>query len=219
MTALAATSIRTKRRSQSTSAPLQRWGAAAAFLLAVSFLAANWIYLTGNLDQPLGPLTYSLADLLYGPVWAASLVTMFLALREHIGARAERRMNLALVVAVLAAAAMLAVALIRSANRTYFLAHPELQLQSMSSVMTVWTTLVAGVMSTGFHLLGWAFILGGWAGYTSQRLPRVLSWLYVAIGTASLFVYLLPENEGLAILGAVVIGIWQGILFLRPSKP
>jgi len=39
--------------------------------------------------------------------------------------------------------------------------------------------------------------------------------LYLLGGTVSLFVYLLPEYEGLAGLLAVVVSIWQGILLWR----
>src|SRR5512137_607245 len=102
---------------------IQKWGGLASFLMAVTFIVPSWIYLTGNLRDALGPLAYSLADFLYGPVWAASLVTAVLALRERIGERAPRRMTLALLAAFIAAAAFVGVACIRSANRHYHLIH------------------------------------------------------------------------------------------------
>jgi hypothetical protein len=193
---------------------LQTWGGLAAFLLAAAMLAANWVYLTGNLNDPIGPLTYDLADLLYGPVWAASLVTVVLAARERIGNRAPRRMNLALGLALLVGAAMLAVATIRSANRHYVLMHPELHLED-TSVMVVWTTLVAGVFGAGMHLLGWAFALTGWAGLSSHRQPAILSSLYVVAGLAAMFVYLRPELEGFALLFTLVVAVWQGVVLLK----
>lgn len=211
MTALLKTSARTKPRSKRTVMSLQTWGGLAAFLLAAAMLAANWVYLTGNLSDP---LTYDIADLLYGPVWAASLVTIILAVRERIGDRAPGRMNLALGLALLAGAAMLTVATIRSANRHYVLMHPELHLGD-TSVMVVWTTLVAGISGAGFHLLGWAFALTGSAGLTSQRQPAVLSSLYVVAGLAAMFVYLRPELEGFVLLLALVASIWQGVVLLR----
>jgi len=194
---------------------VQKCGGVASFLLAVAFVVAPLIYLTGNLRDAFGPLAYDLADFLYGPVWSASLVTLIFALRERIGERAPRRMTLALLAALLAAGAMVAVACIRSANRHYHLAHPELHLENYSMVLLVWTTLVAGVLATGFHFLGWTLVLVGSAGWTSHRLPRPLSGLYIVAGTASLFVYLRPDFEGMvATLGAVA-GIWQGILLWR----
>jgi hypothetical protein len=177
-------------------------------------LAANFIYLTGDLREAFGAITYDIADLLYGPVWAASLVTVVLAVRERIGELAPKRMNLALGLALLAGAAMVAVATIRSANRHYHIAHPELQLQSVQAVMVVWTTLVAGISGVGMHLLGWTFALTGWAGLNSRRQPAILSSLYVLGGGAAMFVYLQPELEGFVLLGSVVIGVWQGFLFL-----
>jgi hypothetical protein len=201
------------KKNQSAAPALQRWGGIAAFTLAFAGIAAGGIYLTGNLEQPGGVLTYDVADFLAGPVWATSLVTLVLALRERIGELAPRRMNLALWIALLAASAMLSVALIRSANRHYHLLHPELHLGD-SYVMVVWTTLVAGVSATAWHLYGWASILIGWAGQASKRIPVLLSALYVAVGLAGLFVYLQPELEGAVLLFGTAILVWQGILLL-----
>jgi hypothetical protein len=186
-----------------------------AMLLAVAFIVAPLIYLIGNLRDAMGPFSYALADFLYGPVWAASLVSLVFMLRERIGERAPRRMSLALLAAILAAGTMVLVACIRSANRHYHLIHPELHLENSQTVLIVWTTLVAGVTGAGWHFLGWALVLVGSAGWTSRRLPRPLSVLYLLGGTVSLFVYLLPEYEGLAGLLGVVVSIWQGILLWR----
>jgi hypothetical protein len=189
-----------------------------SILLAVAFVVAPLIYLLGNLRDTLGPLAYDLADFLYGPVWAASLVTAVFVLRERIGERAPRRMSLALLAAALAAGAMVAVACIRSANRHYHLAYPELHLENSSTVLIVWTTLVAGVTGAGWHFLGWALVLIGSAGWTSRCLPRLLSGLYLVAGASSLFVYRLPELEGNVVMLGMVISIWQGILLWR-GKP
>jgi hypothetical protein len=136
-------------------------------------------------------------------------------LRERIGERAPRRMSLALLTAVLAAGAMVLVACIRSANRHYHLIHPDLHLEESSTVLIVWTTLVAGVTGAGWHFLGWALLLVGSAGWTSGQHPRVLSVLYLVGGTVSLFVYLLPEMEGLAGMLGIVVSIWQGLLLWK----
>jgi hypothetical protein len=186
-----------------------------SILLAVAFIVAPFIYLVGNLGDAMGPFAYAVADFLYGPVWAASLVTLVFMLRERIGEYAPRRMSLALLATVLAAAAMIAVACIRSANRHYHLIHPELHLEMSSTVLIVWTTLVAGVTGAGWHFLGWALLLIGSAGWTSGQLPRVLSVLYLVGGTVSLFVYLLPDMEGLAGMLGIVVSIWQGFLLWK----
>lgn len=194
---------------------IHKLGALASFMMAVSMLIAPYIYLVGNLRSTFGPLGYMLADFLYGPVWAASLVTAVAALRERLGQRAPRRMLLALLAAFVAAGAFASVAFIRYSNRHYHLLHPELQLEGSTTVLVVWTTLVAGLTATGWHFLGWAMILVGSAGWSSRRLPRIMCVLYWLLGAVSLFVYLLPENEGLAILLGVAISLWQGILLWR----
>lgn len=186
-----------------------------AILLAVAFIVAPLIYFTGNLRDAFGPLSYDVADFLYGPVWAASLVTIVFMLRERIGDRAPRRMSLALLAAVLSAGITVAVACIRSANRHYHLMHSELHLEEASDVLVVWTTIVEGLTNTSWHFLGWALVLIGSAGWTSRSLPRLLSALYLLAGVISLFVYILPESELPAVLLGVIVSIWQGILLWK----
>jgi hypothetical protein len=193
------------------SAP-QKWGALASFLLAVVLIVPELIYLMGNLRDANGTLAYSLADFLYGPVRAASLVMAVYALRLRIGERAPRLLSLVMLAAALAAAMFVMAALLRSSNRHYHLIHPELHLEMASSVLIVWTTLVAGVIATGWHFLGWSLILLGTASWTSGRLPHALSGLYWVVGAAALFVYLLPDLEGFVVLFGGVMSLWQGLL-------
>jgi len=191
-----------------------------SILLAVTFITAPLIYLVGNWRDAMGPFAYNVADFLYGPVWAVSLVSLVLVLRERIGEQAPRRMSLALLAAVLAAGTMIVIACIRSANRQYHLHHPELHLENSSDVLVVWTTLVAGLTGAGWHFLGWALVLIGSAGWTSRRLPRLLSVLYLAAGINALFVYQFLGTEGNAVALSVIVSIWQGILLWKaePEK-
>jgi len=192
-------------------------GGLASFLMAASFVVAPLIYLTGNVRDTLGVFAYGLADFLYGPIVSASLITVTYVLREIIGKSAHRRMDLALLAAVLSAAGMAAVAFIRASNRQYHLMHTELNLENSVIVLAVWTTLVTGMNAVGFHFLGWMFILLGSANGTSRLFPRPLTGLYLLAGVSALFVYLLPDLEGLAMLLGTIINVWQGILLWRLS--
>ena len=194
---------------------ISKWGGVASFLLAVSFVIAPAIYLAGNLRDTFGAFTYDLADFLYGPVVSASLITVVYVLRERIGESAFRRMDLALLAAVLSAVGMAAVAFIRASNRHYHLIHPELNLENSTTVLIVWATLVAGMNAIGFHFLGWTFALLGSASWTSHIFPRLLTVLYFLAGVSSLFVYLFSELEGFVLLLGMIIGIWQGILLWK----
>lgn len=194
---------------------LQKWGGLAAFLLAVAFIVPEFVYLMGNLREANGPLAYGLADFLYGPLRAATLITAVVALRERLGERAPRLMSLVLLAAALAAAMFVTAALLRSSNRHYHLIHPELHLENSQTVLIVWTTLVGGVIATAWHFLGWALVLLGSAGWTTGRLPRLLSVLCWVVGAQALFVYLLPDSEGGVVLLGAVMSIWQGILLWR----
>ena len=198
---------------------INKWNGLASFLMAVSFIVAPLIYLTGNLRDAIGIFAYDLADFLYGPLLAASLIVVTYALRERIGASASRRMDLALVAAVLSAVGMAAVAFIRASNRQYHLAHPDLHLEDSVTVLLVWTTLVAGVSAIGFHFLGWMFVLLGSAGWTSRLFPRPLNVLYLLAGIPALFVYRFPDLEGLVLLLGTIISVCQGILLWKLNAP
>ncbi len=194
---------------------INKWGGLASFLLTVSFIVAPFIYLTGNLREPIGIFTYDLADFLYGPVISVCLITMTYALREHIGKSAFRRMDLALLASVLSAVGMAAVAFFRASNRHYHILHPDLNLENSTTVLIIWTTLVAGASAIGFHFLGWLYVLIGSAGWTSGLFPRLLTIFYFLAGVSALFVYLFPELEGFVLLISMIIGVWQGILLWK----
>lgn len=198
---------------------INKWGGLASFFLSVSFVVAPLIYLTGNLGDALGIFAYNLADFLYGPILSASLIVVTYVLRERIGESAFRRMDLALVAAILSAVGMAAVAFIRASNRHYHLTHPDLNLEDSTTVLLVWTTIVAGVNALGFHFLGWAFVLLGSASWTSRLFPRLLNGFYFLAGGSSLFVYLFPDIEGLVLSLGAVIGVWQGILLWKFDEP
>jgi hypothetical protein len=199
---------------------MQKWAGLASFVLAAALIASRLIYLVGDLRSVLGPPGYSLADFLYGPVWGTALISAFYVIREHIGERAPRRVAMALQAALLAAAAMTLVACLRAANRQYHLIHPELHLESSTTVLVVWTTLVAGVTAAAWHFLGWALLLFGSAGWGTRRLPRGLSLLYLAAAIASLFVFASPEMEGAAGALSVIWAIWQGAwLWMAQPEP
>ena len=198
---------------------INKWGGLASFLLTVSFVVSPLIYLTGNLRDALGIFAYNLADFLYGPILSASLIVVTYVLRERIGESAFRRMDLALVAAILSAVGMAAVAFIRASNRHYHLTHPDLNLEDSTTVLLVWTTIVAGVNALGFHFLGWAFVLLGSASWTSRLFPRLLNGFYFLAGVSSLFMYLFPDIEGLVLSLGAVIGVWQGILLWKFDEP
>jgi hypothetical protein len=184
----------------------QRWGAIASLLIVVALIVASGIYLTGDINTVLGVIGYSVADLLFGPVLGASLVSVIAALRERFGQHAPIRMSYANTAAILAAGAFVVMACIRASNRQYFL-------ESSRSDLVAWTTIVAGVNGAAWHFLGWMFVLVGWSGWTSRLLPRVLSALLLVGGAASLFVYQWgDEVEGFARLFALLVSLWLGIL-------
>lgn len=198
---------------------INKWGGLASFLLAVSFVVPPFIYLTGNVRDAVGIFAYDLADFLFGPILSASLITVTYVLRERIGENAARRADLAFAAAILSAAGMAAVAFIRASNRQYHIVHPELNLENSTTVLIVWTTLVAGVNAIGFHFLGWAFVLLGSASWTSRLFPRPLNVFYFLAGVPSLFVYRFPDLEGFVLLFGTIISVWQGILLWKNNIP
>ncbi|MBL8093235.1 MAG: hypothetical protein JNL73_03625 [Anaerolineales bacterium] len=198
---------------------MSKWGGLASLTMAAAYIIPALIYLMGDLRAAFGPLAYSLADLLAGPVWAASLVVTFWVVRTRIGGFARQRMAWATGATWVAAAAMVAVACIRSANRHYHLAHPDLHLEDSTTVLVVWSTLVAGVLGAGWHFWGWSLVLLGAAGWATRRLPLGLSTLYIAAGIPAWFVYVAPDLEGGVVLLGVLVSVWQAVHLIRDKAP
>lgn len=211
---------RIKEGPEPSAVTLQQWGGLASFLLPLMFIVPQGIYLVGDLRTASGPATYALADFLFGPGCAACLVLFFTALRERIGAPASRQMALAVLTAALGAAMFVTAAFLRSANRQYLNQQPELAESLSTTLLPAWTTIVSGVIASGWHFLGWALVLTAWAGWASRRLPRGLSMLYLLVGAIALFAYLLPGMQGMAVLLLVVASSWQGIVLwtAAPAK-
>jgi hypothetical protein len=124
-------------------------------------------------------------------------------------------MDLALISAALSALAMAALTFLRASNRHYHIMHPDLYLESSTTVLVVWTTLATAFTALGFHFLGWTFILTGSSIWSSRIFPRLIAALFIISGIPALFVYIIPEFEGFVRLIVVIIGIWQGILLWR----
>ncbi|NTW07943.1 MAG: hypothetical protein HGA28_00045 [Anaerolineaceae bacterium] len=194
---------------------IKKWGAIGFWFMALSFVVPPFIYLTGNLRDRFGAISYDLADLLYGPILSASIVIAFYSIREHIGRNAFRRMDLALISAALSALGMVALAFLRASNRHYHILHPDLNLESSTTVLVVWTTLATTFTAVGFHFLGWTFILTGSSIWSSRIFPRLIAALFIISGIPALFMYIIPEFEGFVSLFGVIIGVWQGILLWR----
>ena len=70
-----------KESVETSAATMQKWGGLASFLLTVTVIVPPWIYLVGDLRAAIGPFAYALADFLFGPVCAASLV---MALMQNV---------------------------------------------------------------------------------------------------------------------------------------
>jgi hypothetical protein len=195
-----------------------RWGALAFLSLAVAMALPPLVWLAGDLRTALGVVAYDLADLLAGPVWAASAVAAVLTLRREAGKHPPMTMNLALLAVALAAGAMVAAACMRSANRHYHLLHPELHLEDSVSILVVWTTLLNGLRATGMHFLGWTLVLMAASGLATGRLPSMLRGLYVVAGVLSVAAYAVPSLEEGAVALAFAASIWQGVLLWRPGE-
>src|SRR5262245_6472806 len=122
----------------------QKWGALAAWMLAVTSIAAPLILVTGP-TQPLQLSIYDLGDFLGGPVWSASLIALILILMEKIGEKAKDRMTVALIAAALSAAAAITAAMIRTANRQYLAQHWEINEAGWHDSLVAWTTVITGI--------------------------------------------------------------------------
>jgi hypothetical protein len=196
----------------------QKWGAIASFILAATFIAAPVLNLAGPVEPAM--LSYhDLADFLFGPLWAASLIMSVFALREQVGEHAPRRMTAALLASTLSGVMVVAAAIFRSTNRHYLGWHPEMDPTLSHTIFVAWITVVQGLISTGYHFLGWALLLLGSVGWTTRQFPRLLNVLYLVGGMVALFSYTVPGNlEGNVVLVGLIWSIWQGIFLWRADS-
>lgn len=73
-------------------------------------------------------------------------------------------------------------------------------------------------------ILGWGFLLIGWAAISARALPRILSYVILAYGIVSIIEFAFTVSRfqpGLhihALLGLIVF-VWLGVVLLRKPKP
>lgn len=197
----------------------QKWAAIACVVLPVATTASGLIMVTGP-TEPLRLSRYDLAEFLGGPVVAVCLITIMLVLREKIGESAKNRMTVALIAAVLAAAAAITVGMIRTANRQYLAHHTEMNDSAWMAPMITWGTIIIGIQMAGLHFLGWALMLVGWSGWTSQKLPRILCVGYLGVALLAMFAYLNEEGVMLFFSASTILMVMQGVtLWDEGRKP
>jgi hypothetical protein len=209
----------------------QKWGSIASFLQAAIFLIAPVIYLvivpaaTGlagpdfadpfKLRFVLANPAFDWGDFVFGPLWAASLVVILMALQEHLGDAAPRRMRLAMIASCLSAALFVGASTVQTVGRHYISSHPELDAAVYEGTFRALSMVVPGLTSGGRHFLGWTLLLLGSIGWTTRRLPRILCIVYFVGALPALFAYLNPGLGELVLLPGVAWNIWQGILLWR----
>ena len=195
----------------------QRWGGAASMVLGIVVVLGPLIYFTNAVRDPLSPFGYAIADLMYGPVLAASLVGSMSVIKEEIGDKASRRMAFALIAASLAALALVTAAIMRSGNRAYFIRYEQdMGKEEYAAIMRTILMTVQGTIRTGHHFIGWSLLLMGSASWNSGLFPRPLIVLALIAGLLNFFTYLLPEAEELpTVLLTGIWAIWQGVALWR----
>lgn len=212
---------------------VQKWGSIASFVQAVIFLIAPVIYFvfipaaTGlagpdfldpfKLRPVLANPAFDLGDFVFGPLWAASLVIVLMALYEHLESAAPRRMRLAIIASCLSAALFVGASTVQTVGRHYISSHPELDAVIYESIFRSLSMVVPGLTSGGRHFLGWTLLLLGSAGWTTRKLPRTLCIFYFVGALPALFAYLNPGIGEIILLPGVIWNVWQGILLWRPK--
>lgn len=213
---------------------IQKWGSIASFVQAAIFLIAPVIYFvfipaaTGlagpdfadpfKLRPVLAHPAFDWGDFVFGPLWAASLVIVLMALHEQLESAAPRRMRLALIAGSLSAALFVGASTVQTVGRHYISLHPQMDAAVFEGAFHALSMVVPGLTSGGRHFLGWSLILLGSAGWTTRKLPRGLCIVYFVGALPALFAYLNPGIGEIVLLPGVIWNIWQGMLLWR-SEP
>jgi len=158
--------------------------------------------------------------------WAYYLIGMFvgiltilvaLSLHERMRVKAPNRMRLA-VIAVSAYSVLFITAMIGG-----FFRNIVLMGTNDLSAFRVFLVLHEFLGSSAISLLGWGFLLIGWAALTTRALPRTLSCVILAYGIASIiqFVFTIAKFQVgsaiYALLGLIVFS-WLGVILIRKPE-
>jgi hypothetical protein len=74
------------------------------------------------------------------------------------------------------------------------------------------------LITAGYHALGWALLLIGWAALKTKGLPQILSYLLVLAGIFSILMITMGPFGFVVLLLGIAWGLWLGIVLLRTKS-
>lgn len=155
------------------------------------------------------PITFLLLNLDY-VLLSIALILIVLALRERMQADAPNLMRIAAIGASIFSALVLAWGVIGIVSMPSIVS-----VKDVSAVRAV-LGVYLGLGAAGYHAIGWAFLLCGWAALKTGRLPRILSYLLVLVGIFSILMFAGGPPFGFVVLLlGIAWGLWLGVVLLR----
>jgi nitrate reductase NapE component len=192
-----------------------------AFFLCVLIVVFPRLGLVGPSDynDPLkgiaassaSPITFLLLSLDY-VLLSIAFILIVLALRERIQANAPNLLLLSVIGASIFSALNLAAGIIGFSSLPSIASAKDVS--AYRAVMGVYLSL----NTAGYHALGWALLLIGWAALKTRCLQRILSYLLVLAGIFSILMIAVGPFGFVVLLLGIAWGLWLGVVLLRTKS-
>jgi hypothetical protein len=212
---------------------LQKTGALASMLLGllfIGYIALLTIVLPaqglgpGTLNSPATGIPFvatSILPLMIDATYIGIAVTFLLltlALCDRLRSAAPALMQISVVTGVLASGLFLLYAMINLVGNPIAV---DMYQHDSAAGGVIYVTLRAtanAFNASALFAAGWALLLAGWSGRTTNVLPNVLGYLMIGAGLAMIVSFVLLPVGLLGVLLAPVWSIWLGITLVREAR-
>jgi len=142
-------------------------------------------------------------------LFGIAFLLLMLALRERMQAEAPILTQIALAVTYIACAFWLGTGLVNHAMRPTIIGAQD------ASAFRGALSVTYGLSVGGYHALGWALLLMGWAALKTARLPRMLASFILLAGLVLILEFVSMALVFVVFVVTVILSLWLGIVLLR----
>jgi hypothetical protein len=163
------------------------------------------------------PSTFHVVSL-FGILIGVLLLLIALALHERMQAKAPNLVRLALIAASVSFALCLTLTIASVRGNSVLVKAND------ASAYRAFMVLTGSLEAAAGNAWSWAILLFSWAALRIKALPRILSWILLALGVLEILQLILkftmPQTLGyvLAAISGISM-IWLGVVLLRKPEP
>jgi hypothetical protein len=141
------------------------------------------------------------------------MVLIALVLQERMRAGAPYLMRLAVIAASIASALLLAEILASTPGLISISSTKDI------SAYRAFRATIDGLASAGVNAWGWAALLIGCAAIRTRALPRILRYIILLNGVATIITFAVAQAYVVGLLLFLISVVWLGVALLRKPEP